>query len=185
MAARADLTDLINRALAGDQAASGAAFGETYDDLRRLARARLSAGARGAQLDTHDLVHESFLRFVKSGRVEVADRRHFLRYAGRVMRSVIVDLVRERNAQRRGGDQLQVTLSENIAHGTKPEDEILWLHEALKTLEAHSEQMAQVVELRYYAGLTEPEIADVLGVTDRTVRRIWQRARIWLADAMG
>ena len=101
------------------------------------------------------------------------------------MRSVIVDLVRERSAQRRGGDLRRVTLTTGVAGKPVGEEEILWVHEALEALEQHSEQMAQVVELRYFAGMTEIEIGEALGVTDRTVRRVWQRARIWLADAMG
>jgi RNA polymerase sigma factor (TIGR02999 family) len=175
------LTDLIRRAQDGDAQALKSVFDVTYDDLRRLARARLSRGGRGTLLDTSALVHESYLRFANAGQLRIEDRQHFLRYTSHVMRSVVVDLVRGKLAERRGGGATHVTLNTGIGDGAAAaEDEILRVHEALEELARLNERMAQVVEMRYFAGLTETEIADALGVTERTVRRDWEKARLFI-----
>ncbi len=179
------LTDLIQLARDGDEAALKRVFDITYEDLRRMARARLRKNERGTLLDTTALVHESYLKFANAGEISIKDRQHFFRYAGQVMRSVIVDLVRSRNAERRGGDASHVTLNTAVQNSPdKGADEILRVHEALEELAQHDARLVQVVELRYFAGLTEVEIAGVLGVTDRTVRRDWEKARLLLATAM-
>ena len=179
------LTDLIRRAQDGDEAALRVVFDATYAELRGLARARLRKGSRNTLLDTTSLVHEAYLRFADAGRLHIGDREHFLRYASHVMRSVIVDFVRERIAQRRGGDAVHVTLnSRNRRCDGRGESEILNVHEALEELAQHDARLVQVVEMRYFAGMTEAEIAAALGVNDRTVRRDWQKARLLLADAL-
>jgi RNA polymerase sigma factor (TIGR02999 family) len=177
------LTDLIHQAQSGDSAALRRIFDATYGDLRALARARLSRGGRDHVLDTTSLVHESYLRFIEAGRLRIEDRQHFLRYSSHVMRSVIVDFVRENRAKRRGGDALHVTLNSQIDAGGG-ELEIVRVNDALEELARHDARMAQVVEMRYFAGMTEPEIAEALGVTDRTVRRDWEKARLLLAEAL-
>ena len=146
---------------------------------------RLTQGARGAMLDTTALVHESYLRFAGAGQLAINDRQHFMRYAANVMRSVIVDCVRERMAERRGGEALHVTLNTQACDAMSgAEEEILRVHDALEELSRYDERMARVVEMRYFAGMTENEIADALGVTDRTVRRDWEKARLMLAQAL-
>jgi RNA polymerase sigma factor (TIGR02999 family) len=185
MAAPAPLTDLIRRAQAGDEKAMRLVFDATYDELCRLARGRLHRGGRNTFLDTTSLVHESYLRFVNTVQLRIEDRHHFLRYAGHVMRSVIVDFVRGKLAERRGGDALRVTLSSDIGEDTSAgENEILRVHEALEELAQYDARLVEVVELRYFAGMTETEIAAALGVTDRTVRRDWEKARLLLAKAL-
>jgi RNA polymerase sigma factor (TIGR02999 family) len=185
MTSAASLTDLIRLAREGDEAALHQVFDLTYQDLRSLARMRLTHSARAEMLDTTSLVHESYLRFANAGRLNIKDRQHFICYAANVMRSVIVDLVRARSAERRGGDAQHVTLNTQIGD-TVPsgEDEILRVHEALEELGRYDPRMVQVVEMRYFAGMTENEIADILGVTDRTVRRDWEKARLLLAEAL-
>ena len=179
------LTDLIQRARGGDGAAFELLFERAYADLRELASARLRAGARDQGLDTTALVHESYLRFVDAGSLRVEDRTHFLRYAGCVMRSVIVDFVRERAAQRRGGGVLHLTLDTAIRDSVDAgEQEVLRVHEALAELERLDERMARVVELRYFAGLSELDICEALEVSPRTVRRDWEKARLILAEAL-
>jgi RNA polymerase sigma factor (TIGR02999 family) len=180
------LTDLIRRAQHGDEAALKVVFDATYDELRLLARGRLRRGARSTLLDTTSLVHEAYLRFANAGRMNVGDRHHFLRYASHVMRSVIVDFVRERRAERRGGGAQHVTLNSELINGTATadEDEILGVHEALEELERVDARLVQVVEMRYFAGMTEGEISVALGINERTVRRDWQKARLLLADAL-
>ena len=156
-----------------------------YDELRRLARARLASGGRNVLLDTTALVHESFLRFANAGELRIEDREHFYRYAGHVMRSVIVDIARASLAERRGGGAGCVTLDTAIGDGaTSGEDEVIRVHEALEELALHDQRMVQVVEMRYFAGMTETEIAAALGVTDRTVRRDWEKARLLLARSL-
>ncbi|MGB5486083.1 MAG: ECF-type sigma factor [Lysobacterales bacterium] len=173
-----DLTSLINAALAGDEESAEAAFAHTYPALCRLARLRLNPSARGSTLDTRSVVHESFLRFSRLGELAVEDRAHFYRYAGRVMRSVIVDLARQRGAARHGGGLQRVELSEQ-QQGPDNID-VLELHLALEQLAKHDPQMVHVVELKYFAGMSEADIAAAMGFTDRTVRRVWTRARVWL-----
>ena len=180
------LTDFLRRAQDGDEAALRVIFDATYPELRTQARARLRRGPRHTLLDTTSLVHEAFLRFANSGRLDLSDRQHFLRYASHVMRSVIVDFVRERLADRRGGGATHVTLNSEIGDGAALPDEaeILGVHEALEELAKVDARLVQVVEMRYFAGMTEPEIAVALGVNERTVRRDWQKARLLLADAL-
>lgn len=185
MSGAASITDLIGKAQAGDSAAFDAIFKLTYEDLRELASARLRSSGRDVVLDTTSLVHESFLRFANTGRLTAANRAHFLNYAGRVMRSVIVDFARERLAQRRGGGALHVTLDTGVSDTTSTgEEEVLRVHEALQALARHDEKLVRVVEMRYFGGLSEAEIADSLGVHVRTVRRHWEKARLLLAEAI-
>lgn len=179
-----EITLLLRRADAGDKEAMDALFDASYRDLRMLARARLRHGSRDQTLDTTALVHESYLRFVEAGRLDVQDRARFLAYAGRAMRSIIIDFVRQRRASRRGGDAVRVPLTTGVDAQAEGEDQILRVHEALDELAARDERMAKVVEMRYFAGMTEEEIAEALGVTERTVRRDWEKARLLLAQAL-
>ena len=185
MQAATTLTDLIRRAQGGDAQALQAFFDVTYQDLCRMARARLGKTTRGPLLDTTSLVHESFLRFANAGQVHIADRAHFFRYAAHVMHSVIVDLARARLAERHGGGAAHVRLRTDVLKGEPGgEDEIVRVHEALDELREYDERMLHVVEMRYFCGMTESEIADALGVTERTVRRDWEKARLILARAL-
>jgi RNA polymerase sigma factor (TIGR02999 family) len=163
-----------------------AAFAESYDELRRLAHARLAGSGALTLLDTTALVHESWLRTARAGMNAPATREKFFAYAAQVMRSVIVDTVRTRLAERRGAGDRPITLNtdlgENLAH--QDSDEAVRIHEALLALEDLEPRLVRVVEMRYFAGLTELEIAATLGVTERTVRRDWEKARVLLADML-
>ena len=182
-----DLTQLIHLAQGGDRDAADALYASTYADLRRLARSRLRAGGRYTLLDTCSLVHESYVRFVNGRHLSLQDRLHFMRWAAQVMRSVIVDFARRRVAARRGGGASRVTFDIELAAAATAggEDEILGVHQALERIAAVDQRMMQVVEMRYFGGLTEPEIAVALGVTERTVRRDWHKARLLLREALG
>ena len=162
-------------------------FAETYRELRQLARARLRGGGRNTVLDTTALVHESYLRLSQSGQLQFPDRARFFAYASRVMRSIIVDMVRQRQTERYGGGVEHVTLTgDAIESAALPSEEhdIVRVHEALLELAKLDERMARVVEMRYFGGMTDQEVAEALQVTDRTVRRDWTQARLFLAEAL-
>lgn len=172
-------------------------FAELYEELKQIARARLRrAGPTRLHLNTTALVHESFLRLNRSDAgpepgprsgPHFASSGHFLAYAARVMRSVIVDLAREQAAEQRGGGQADLSLdTEGLAAlpGASPEPAVLAVHEALLALQDLEPRLAQVVELRYFGGLSEGEIASNLGLTERTVRRDWQKARALLLSML-
>jgi RNA polymerase sigma factor (TIGR02999 family) len=127
-----DLTELLQRASQGDSEARDALFATAYPELRRLAHARLQGGGRNTVLDTTALVHESYLRFLRAGQLRATEQRSFFAYAAQVMRSVIIDTVRERQAERRGGDLQRMTLDSAVADALPAgEDELLHVHEAL------------------------------------------------------
>jgi RNA polymerase sigma factor (TIGR02999 family) len=176
-------TGIIDGVERDDGKSVDALFAEAYQELRKLARNRLRAGRRNAVLDTTSLVHESYLRLTAAGRIRTEDRAHFLRYAGRAMRSVIVDLVRQRQSGRHGADPITLTTRAG-ARINNGEQQVLRVPEAIDDLTRFDPRMAQVVEMRYFGGLTETEIAEALEVTDRTVRRDWEKARLWLSEAL-
>ncbi len=181
----AELTVLIQQANEGNAEARNAVFALLYDDLRKIARARLAGGGRNTMLNTTSLVNEAYLRLAHAGHLKTEDRYRYLAYASTAMRSVIVDFVRARTAERRGGGVDQITLDTGIAESTPSgEEEILRVHEALEELAAVDERMVKVVEMRYFAGLSDQEVAEALGVTERTVRRDWVKARLMLAAAL-
>lgn len=177
-----EITELLAAARNGDAGAADKAFGLLYDDLRRLARAKLRQHQPMTLLDTTSLVHESYLKLVGQPSLPVTDRHHFFAYAARVMRSVIVDMARARLAERRGGSAEHVEFDTHIAENTPaPENEVLRVHEALEALAQADEALARVVEMRYFGGMSELEVADAMGSSERTVRRQWQKARLLLS----
>lgn len=159
-------------------------FALHYEDLRQIAHGRLRRSEKITLLDTTALVHESYLRLLKAKHVELTGESQFLAFAARVMRSIIVDFVRSHRADRRGGDETRVTLSPEIAASRGSADEILRVNDALDQLAKVDDRLVKVVEMRYFGGLEEREIASVLGLTDRTVRRDWEKARMLLMLAM-
>jgi len=180
-----ELTLLLAAARRGDQNAAAEVFGMLYEDLRRLARSRLRQHQTITMLDTTSLVHESYLKLVGAESLPVEDRHHFFAYAARVMRSVIVDFARARLAERRGGDAQHVVLDTALgAQLAAPETDALRVHDALEVLAQADARLAQVVEMRYFGGLTESEIAEALGLSERTVRRDWEKARLLLLAAL-
>lgn len=179
-------TEPASAAEAGaDIAARDALFEAAYPELRKLARSRLRHGGRSSMLQTTALVHESCLRLLGAGPLRVDDRRVFLAYASKVMRSVIIDAVRDRNTERHNRGLHSLTLDTQAADRQPAgEAEIMHVHESLLALEDEHPRMAAVVEMRYFGGYAEAEIAEALGVTDRTVRREWEKARLLLLDLL-
>ena len=180
-----DITLLISQAREGDPAAFGSLFELLYPELRRIARARLARNVRDVLMDTTSLVNDCYLKFAGAKRLKPTDRVHFLAYSATVMRSIIVDAARASRAERRGGDVAHVTLNTDVANRVaNPEDQILDVHAALDELGRLDKRLVQVVEMRYFGGMKDSEIAESLGLTDRTVRRDWEKARLLLANAL-
>lgn len=165
--------------------AINAMYKMAYQDLKRLAHGRLKISASGADLDTTSLVHESYLRFINAAKIDLQDRAHFMVYAAKVMRSVVVDMVRRRIADRRGGRNVPLTLNTGIRDYVAKEDDLLPLDEALTALAQVDPQLVQIVEMRFFAGLPVDQIAEHLGHSPRTVFRQWEKARLVLFDALG
>ena len=149
-----------------------------------MARRQLS-GQMGHTLDATALVHEAYLKLVGRREIKFDDRAHFFAYAASAMRTVVVDYARQRLAQKRGGDLHRVTdLPQDIEGGLRLDEEMLGLDTALTRLAGVDERLAQVVELRYFAGLSEAEIAALMDRSERSIRRDWQKARMFLLAAL-
>jgi RNA polymerase sigma factor (TIGR02999 family) len=177
-------TQLLVRVREGDQAALNDLFGHVYEALREIAHQRLSRYRPGETLQTTALVHEAYLKLVDQTQVELQDRAHFLALSSRVMRTVLIDYARARSAGKRGGgvpalplDAVQVAADDRAA-------DLLALDEALDRLAAYDERLSQIVEYRFFGGLTFDEIAVASGRSVPTAKRDWKRARIWLHRVM-
>lgn len=176
------LTQLLDAARNGDAAAAQAAWPLVYPELRRIARARLR-GPGAASLATEDLLHEGFLRLAQAPGAPLADRHHFYAFASKAMRHIVIDHLRRRQAQRHGGGWQALSWDTAMVDAAAPEadaDRLLALDAALDALTALEPALAQVVELRFFGGYTEVETAQALGLSDRTVRRHWTKARAFL-----
>jgi len=161
-------------------------FPELYSELRRIARAHRWRRGRYDTLCTTALVNEVYLRLKRAGRLAAKDRLHFLALSARAMRFVLIDYARRSYAEKRGdGAVAKGVDADGIAAPIVSAESTLALHAALEDLARVSARMARVVECRFFGGMTEEEIAGLLGVSERTVRGDWQRAKIWLARALG
>lgn len=177
-------TELLAAARAGDRNAFDHIFGVVYQDLRQAAHQRLLRHRPGETLNTTALVHEAYLRLVDHSRVRWGDRAHFLALASRAMRYVLIDHSRARMAQKRAGGEQQVPLDAvQVAEETSAAD-LLSLNEALDQLSRYSPRLGQLVEYRFFGGLTHEEIAEIMEVSVPTVKRDWARARTWLFRAL-
>jgi RNA polymerase sigma factor (TIGR02999 family) len=192
METRHQVTDLLAAWRRGETDALDRLFPLVYDELRRVASRQLGREATGHTLDTTALVHEAYLRLVDQNRVAWADRAHFFAIAARAMRRVLLDHARRHHANKRGGGVLPSTLDDATPEGSNGDADadsraatLIALDEALGRLETVDDRLSRVVECRFFGGLTEEETAEALGITARTVRRDWVKAKAWLAQAMG
>jgi RNA polymerase sigma factor (TIGR02999 family) len=184
MAEAADITLWLNAARSGDKKALDRVLSTLYAELHTMARRHLG-GNQGHTLDATGLVHEAYLKLIGRGKAEFEDRAHFFAYAASAMRSVVVDYARQRLALKRGGDLHRVTeLPEDAIGGLRLDEDLLGLDTALNRLADVDKKLAQVVELRYFAGLSETEIAELLKRSERSVRRDWQKARLYLLASL-
>lgn len=172
------VTQLLQRGRAGDALASDRAYALIHEQLH-LAAHRQLRGRRGQTLCTTALVNETWLKLAHA-QLDIRDREHFLALATRAMRQITVDAARRALADKRGGGGVRITLTGSVAQAEAASEDVIALDEALQQLAQVDPRLAQVVEWRYFGGMSEPEIAQRLGLTERTVRRDWRKARAFL-----
>ncbi len=177
-----EVTVLLAQARAGDAKALGAAYSAVYDELKRAARSQLRR--MGDAFQTTALVHEAYLKLAGGAPLAAMDRNHLLALSARAMRQVLVDDARARKADKRGGGQDALTLTAALGNGDAAAVEVLALDELHASLHKLDERAAQIVELRYFGGYSEIEIAAMLDISDRTLRRDWRKARAFLLAEM-
>jgi RNA polymerase sigma factor (TIGR02999 family) len=174
-----EVTNLLARWSTGDVAAREALVPVVYNELRRVA-GRCLAGQHNQSLQSTALVHEAYLRLVGQDSLRVENRAHFFAVAARLMREILVDHARMRGAAKRGANCLTLALDEAVALPHKPEVDLVVLDDALKGLAALDARQSQIVDLRFFGGLSIEDTSYVLGVSPATVKREWATARLWL-----
>jgi len=185
-----EITGLLVAARQGDSDAASRLMALVYDELRVMARRQLRGRRPGQTLTTTALVHEVYLKLVDQNGLPWQDHSHFFSVASIAMRHILVDSARRRIAKKRGGEDVRIPLDELRLGGGEPDAEaraveILAIDRALTGLAELNERLSQLVELRFFAGLTEEEAAEVMGTSERTVRRDWRKARAFLFQALG
>jgi RNA polymerase sigma factor (TIGR02999 family) len=178
-----DVTRLLDAAAAGDRTAAAALLPLVYDELRNLAAARMSAEQPGHTLDATALVHEAYLRLVGDQRFD--GRGHFFASAAEAMRRILVDHARAKRAEKRGGDRHRVELETVPVAVLDARHDLIALDDALNRLSVEEPEVASLVNLRYFAGLTTEQAADALGISVRTANRHWAYAKAWLYQQLG
>ncbi|MEZ6117161.1 MAG: sigma-70 family RNA polymerase sigma factor [Pirellulaceae bacterium] len=180
-----DITQLLSAIETGDEQAASALLPVVYDELRRLARARLSNEKDGVSLQPTELVHEAYLRLVGRTNVDWNGRGHFFGAAAEAMRRILIERARKRCSQKHGGDRLKVPLEEDqFQQPPDNEEKLIELDQALDEFESYDATKAQYVKLRYFAGLTNREASQAIGVSPSTGDRYWVFCKAWLQKAM-
>lgn len=179
-----ELQHAVTRALkgmsSGEQGAADQLWEMTYEELRRIAYRMLQGERMDHTLSGTALVHEAFVRLIDQNRVEWQDRAHFFAVAAQACRRILIDHARKHRAKKRGGGRVRITIDRLQLEQERKSEDLLDLHEALERLEVLNPRLSRVVEFRYFGGLSEAEIAEVLDVSERTVRRDWVKAKGWL-----
>jgi RNA polymerase sigma-70 factor, ECF subfamily len=176
----AEVTGLLLAWRAGDAAALGRLIPLVHAELRRIARGFMRKERAGHTLQTSALVNEAYLRLINAQQVAWQNRAHFFAISASLMRRILVDSARERQARKRGGSDERVVLDEGLIVGPGRNEDLVALDEALSALAAVDERKSKVVELRFFGGLNEAEIAEALQISPETVRRDWRLAKVWL-----
>lgn len=177
---RNEIADVLRAAGNRDRSELDRAFARFYPELKKIAHARLRGSGLDGSMQTTALVHDGYLRLAAGPGIAVGDRLHFFAYSSRVLRSIVVDLVREQRALRRGGDRDIVTLDTACGEGVPAPVDVEAVDDALEDLAKLDPALARLVEMRFFGGMTEDEIAEALGVSRRSVSREWQKARALL-----
>ena len=185
MAAKGEVTELLCRLSAGDRSAEEDLLPRVYLELRRLASAQLRSERPGHTLQATALVHEAYLRLCGSSGTDWQDRAHFFRVAAKLMRRILIDYARLRKALKRGAGMEARPLEEGFLVSDDNLGLVLEIDELLQKLAARAPRLVQIIEMRFFAGLTEVEIAATLGISERTVKRDWLKARAWLHGELG
>jgi RNA polymerase sigma factor (TIGR02999 family) len=179
-AARTEIAEALRAVDERDNASLDQAFSAFYPELKKIAHARLRGSGLQGSMQTTALVHDSYLKLASGPDIAVGDRLQFFAYSSRVLRSIVVDLVREQRALRRGGDKDIVTLDTAAVEGVAESADVEAVNDALDDLARLDPALARLVEMRFFGGMTEDEIAQALAVSRRTVTREWQKARALL-----
>ena len=179
-----EITQVLQAIRRGDGRASEELLPLVYTELRQLAAARMSQESAGQTLQATALVHEAWLRMVGDGDREWQNRAHFFGAAAEAMRRILVDNARRKSRLKRGGDQLRVDIEELDLVATSPDEKILLMDEALEKLRAEDPEKARIVVMKFFGGMTNQEVAENLGMTERTVERQWAFAKAWLFQSI-
>ena len=179
-----DVTAILRAAGQGDGTAAASLLPLVYGELRKLAKARMARLPPGQTLQPTALVHEAYLRLLGKADLHLESRRHFFFAAARAMRDILVEQARSKAGPRRGGGRRRVELREDAATCGPAPEEVLALHEALAELEKEDPLKAQIVNLRYFAGMSMEETAQVLGLSERTLHRHWRFVKAWLKSRL-
>lgn len=179
-----EVTGLLVRWRSGDREALDSLMPLVYEELRQLARHYLRQERPGHTLQSTALVHEAYVRLLGQDPPQWQNRAHFFGVAARVMRQILVDHARSSRAAKRGGDSLKLTLDEGLVGSKKEDLDLVALDDALNSLAQISPQQSQIVELRFFSGLTIEDTSEVLGISPATVKRHWTAARAWLFREM-
>lgn len=175
------LTLLLKKAEKGQVEASNELFELVYEELKILAHAQFKGMNHHQTMHTTALVHEAYLKLFDQDQLDIENRVHFFALSAKVMRQILVDYYRKQSAKKRGGAGRDKTLNEEMAVNQQPSEDLLDLDSALTKLSKLNERLCTVVECKFFAAMKEEEIALFLGVTDRTVRNDWRKARMWLS----
>ncbi len=178
------ITEALLAATSGDETAANKLWGLVYGALRQIARRELMGEHRAQTLSSTGLVHEAYFKLVDQTRIEWHNRAHFFAIACKAMRQILVEHARARNTLKRRGQQHKVALEEAVVMADTRSEDLIALDEALTRLAAFDERVAQVVEYRFFGGLTSQETADVMGISKRTADREWRRAKAYLYEAL-
>ena len=175
-----DVTQVLQAIQHGDGRASEELLPLVYNEMRQLAAARMAQEAAGQTLQPTALVHEAWLRMVGAGERTWQNRAHFFGAAAEAMRRILVENARRKSRLKRGGGQLRLDIEDLDLAAAGPDDKVLLMDEALEQLKAEDSEKARIVVLKFFGGLTNQEVAENLGVTERTVERQWAYAKAWL-----
>ena len=179
-----DVTRILDAARRGDAAATQELLPLVYDELRRIAAHKMAHEAAGHTLQPTALVHEVWLRFAGPNQQEWQNRAHFFGAAAEAMRRILIERARRKSRLKRGSGQVPLDIAELDIAEALPDDKVLLVDEALERLKAEDPEKARIVVLKFFGGLTNEEVAEILGVNERTVRRQWNFARAWLFDCI-
>ena len=185
MADRPEVTDLLAAVADGDERARETLFERVYDELKRIARGQVRRSGEWLSINPTTLLHEAWIKFDRAESRPLAGSAHFYNVLAQAMRQILVDMARSHGAQRRGGGFAHTDLTERIEQPDKSADELLAVDAALGKLAAVDPDLAQLVEWHFFGGISFVDIAKARRVTERTVRRHWDLARIFLAEAIG